>query len=130
MRIKDIQSAILESSTEVPARCPYCDASHIIHHGRTGKGSIRYRCTECRRTFCPDNLFVGSQLDESQWMAFIECYVDELSTKEVVDRIGVTPLTARRMRKRMREFEDSRKDIRKGPPVHGTHGIGRNMEYC
>ncbi|MEO0768762.1 MAG: IS1 family transposase [Cyanobacteria bacterium J06649_4] len=31
--------------------CPFCDRTTIHKHGKTSKGSQRFRCAHCRKTF-------------------------------------------------------------------------------
>ena len=44
--------------------CPYCDHSKTHKHGKTSKGSQRYKCASCRKTFVEtfDTLYYWRQV--------------------------------------------------------------------
>lgn len=98
VRIDWTRSLILESESRTPDRCPDCEGRHIVKYGHTARGTERYRCKGCGRTFTEQGVVSRSRLSEDQWMAFAECYVDGDSIERTARACGVSKSTVRRMR--------------------------------
>ena len=99
--VEGIRFRLMNDEAEPPRGCPECGAAEYVHYGRTAKGTERFRCKECGRTFTPKHLMSGSQIPEEKWMAFAECYVDKVSIRRAADLCGVSTSTAYRMKCRI-----------------------------
>lgn len=104
-RLRILKETMVRLDTEIPSECPDCGCTSIVHYGRTAKGTERYRCKECRRTFTPMRLMSRSQVPEEKWMAFAECYVDGISVRSAAIKCGISNATAHRMKCRLEEVE-------------------------
>ncbi|EDX83159.1 Insertion element protein [Synechococcus sp. PCC 7335] len=69
--------------------CPFCDHPTPHKHGKTSKGSQRYRCTACRRTFTEtfDTLYDRRQVTSEQVKLILQTYVEGSSLRGI-SRIG------------------------------------------
>lgn len=99
--VEGIRFRLMSDEAEPPRGCPECGAAEYVHYGRTAKGTERFRCKECGRTFTPKHLMSGSQIPEEKWMAFAECYVDKVSIRRAADLCGVSTSTTYRMKCRI-----------------------------
>ena len=83
-----------------PARCPHCDATHLIRWG-SAHGLPRYRCTTCART-C--NALTGSPLahlrQRARWLRFAQALIDGVTIRQAATQCGVHRNTALRWRRR------------------------------
>ncbi len=104
MRIVRLQNLILESEDVCPGRCAECDCRQFVRYGRTMKGTPRFRCKGCGRTFTSCGLIGGSQLSKETWMIFAECTVEGLSIRKTAERCNVSVTTAYRMKDRLERF--------------------------
>ncbi len=95
----------MESEGRIPDRCLKCDFNHIVRYGRTPKGTIRYRCKNCGKTFTGLGVISRSRQTEEQWMRFAECYVDGDSLERSARICGVSKSTVRRMRSALDELK-------------------------
>ena len=112
VRIRELWDIVKESERRVPTECPYCMHTGIVLHGTTNKGTVRYKCARCAKTFTSGGLTSGSKLTEDQWLQFICCYVDGDSARVTASKVGVSSTTIYRMKERLEEFcdgENSRK---------------------
>lgn len=100
-RIEWIRGLIRVSLRGVPDRCPLCDSRHVVRYGKTGRGTPRFRCRGCGRTFVNQSLLSGSRVREDQWMRFAECYVDKESLDRTSRICGTSRSTVRRMREKL-----------------------------
>ena len=81
--------------------CPKCGSTGFVRNGHTRKGTQRYRCCRCGRTFCAcdtGSILRFTKLPFETWMDFAQCFVDGISCAKTADRLGVTPRTAWFMR--------------------------------
>lgn len=99
--VEGIRSRLLNDESEPPKGCPECGTGEYVRYGRTAKGTERYRCKACGRTFTPKHLISSSQIPEEKWMVFAECYVEGISIRRAADRCGVSTSTAYRMKCRI-----------------------------
>lgn len=81
-----------------PVRCPGCDGREAVRFGRTARGTQRYRCDGCGRTFVPEGPLSGSKLPEDIWMTYAGCHARGVPVREAATECGVTVATAYRMR--------------------------------
>lgn len=116
---------ILESERERPSACPFCEARAVVRHGKTTKGSVRYRCRACGRTFTPRGVVSGSRLSEETWMAFADCMVRGVPVRKSADICGVSVATAYRMKRRLDALVEERRAIRNAAPTRGPWGSAR-----
>ena len=96
--------AMGESPTDL--LCPHCGCTDAVKNGHTLKGTQRYRCRGCGKTFAhlpPSRILVNTKLSLEKWMAFAECFVDALSCDRTAGKVGVTHKTAWFMRIRTLE---------------------------
>lgn len=64
-------------------RCPKCQSSKIISHGKDKNGTKRYKCKDCGKTFnnAKGSLFFSSKINIMAWFAFLECLLSGTSIK-------------------------------------------------
>ncbi len=115
-KIRRLQALI--DKEELPERCPECLRNQFVKHGKTAKGTPRYRCKNCGKTITPTGLVSGSQLTREQWMVYIECYVDRMSVRKAAERCGVSSTTAYRMRDRLIEMQEHDTSVRNTAPAY------------
>ncbi len=109
-RLRVLKETLVRLDAEVPSECPECGCMRIVHYGRTNKGTERYRCKECMKTFTPVRLMSRSQVPEEKWMAFAECYVDGISIRSAASKCGISNATAYRMKCKLDEIETAMMD--------------------
>jgi transposase-like protein len=93
-------------SQELPAdACVRCGSISIVRRGRTGSGSQRWYCKDCRRTFTANvgRVLGMSKLPVETWMTYVEAFIDQLSLRDCMDKCGVGLRTAWFMRRRIIE---------------------------
>ena len=85
--------------------CPRCGSVSFVKRGRDAKGIQRHLCKDCGRTFNgrARKVFASSRLPHETWMAYIQCFVDELSLRECAARCEVSLKTSFFMRHRLLE---------------------------
>ena len=77
--------------------CPFCDSPqeklrqrfNAHKHGKTSKGSQRYRCADCRRTFTEtfDTLYYRRQVTPEQVETILQAHAEGSSLRGI-SRIG------------------------------------------
>ena len=69
--------------------CPFCDHPKAHKHGKTSKGSQRYRCASCRRTFTDtfDTLYYRRQVTPEQVELILQAHAEGSSLRGI-SRIG------------------------------------------
>ena len=69
--------------------CPFCDHFNAHKHGKTSKGSQRYRCADCRRTFTEtfDTLYYRRQVTPEQVETILQAHAEGSSLRGIT-RIG------------------------------------------
>ena len=69
--------------------CPFCDRTNTHKHGKTSKGSQRYRCASCRRTFTDtfDTLYYRRQVTPEQVELILQAHAEGSSLRGI-SRIG------------------------------------------
>ena len=69
--------------------CPFCDHPISHKHGKTSKGSQRYRCASCRRTFTEtfDTLYYRRQVTPQQVELILQAHAEGSSLRGI-SRIG------------------------------------------
>ena len=69
--------------------CPFCDRRKTHKHGKTSKGSQRYRCATCRRTFTDsfDTLYYRRQVTPEQVETILQAQAEGSSLRGI-SRIG------------------------------------------
>ena len=90
-------------SGDRPTACPVCGSMDCVRFGRTAKGTQRYRCALCGRTFVPGGPRSGTKLDDGVWLAYAGCYARGATVREVMAVCGVSRNTAYSMRHRVDE---------------------------
>lgn len=106
-KIEWVRGLIRSTENREPEGCPFCSGEHIVKYGRTGKGSFRFRCRECGKTFSTSGIISRSRLSEAQWMAFAECYVDGASLERTASCCDISKTIVRRMREVVDGLKDS-----------------------
>jgi len=111
--IDALQSLLYENMYEIAeanaklkvTECPRCGSTDIVRKGKDQKGSQRYLCNDCRRTFGDGtNRILGqTKLTKEVWMRYLECFADRLSLRVCADRSGVSLTTSFFMRHRIME---------------------------
>lgn len=69
--------------------CPFCEHPKAHKHGRTSKGSQRFRCSNCKRTFSEtfDTLYYRRQVTPQQVETILQCHAEGSSLRGIA-RIG------------------------------------------
>ena len=69
--------------------CPFCDRPNAHKHGKTSKGSQRYRCASCRRTFTDtfDTLYYRRQVTPEQVDLILQAHAEGSSLRGI-SRMG------------------------------------------
>ena len=69
--------------------CPFCECPKVHKHGQTSKGSQRFRCPNCRRTFTDtfDTLFYRRQVTPEQAETILQAHAEGSSLRGI-SRIG------------------------------------------
>jgi transposase-like protein len=84
-----------------PRLCPHCGGRRILRWGFF-RGSQRYRCRQCSRTF---NALTGTpyaRLRSAElWLDYRAAVVAQLSIRRAADRCGISVATALRWRRRI-----------------------------
>lgn len=90
--------------------CPYCGDYHTCRWGRF-RGSQRYRCRQCGRTF---NALTGTtyaRLRSAElWLDYRAAIAAQLSVRRAADRCGISVATALRWRPRIGPSPDAETD--------------------
>lgn len=98
----------------LPRLCPHCGGRRILRWGFF-RGSQRYRCRQCGRTF---NALTGTRYARLRsaelWLDYRAAVVAQLSIRRAADHCGISVSTALRWRRRI------------GPvPDEGTETVAR-----
>ena len=69
--------------------CPFCEYPKVHKHGQTSKGSQRFRCPNCHRTFTDtfDTLFYRRQITPQQAETILQAHAEGSSLRGI-SRIG------------------------------------------
>ena len=69
--------------------CPFCDQPKAHKHGQTSKGSQRFRCANCRRTFTDtfDTLYYRRQVTPEQVETILQAHAEGSSLRGI-SRMG------------------------------------------
>lgn len=69
--------------------CPFCDSPNSHKHGKTSKGSQRFRCAGCHRTFAEtiDTLYYRRQVTLEQVEMILQAHAEGSSLRGI-SRIG------------------------------------------
>lgn len=106
--------------------CPYCGSLNTYEYGK----SDRYRCGSCRKDFnaLSRTIFENSHLDLRQYLLVLALLTEsksEIPLKEIVEAVGTTEKSARRVIRLMRNaLKDmsvvpNGMSLRKGTAAHG-----------
>ena len=65
--------------------CPFCDHAKTQKHGRTSKGSLRFKCTHCYRTFVEtiDTLDYRRQVTPEQIETILQSHAEGSSLRGI-----------------------------------------------
>lgn len=85
-------------------RCPECGSPEAVRFGGTARGTQRYRCSECGRTYVGDGPLAGTKLPAYKWAIFAECHARGATLREAAEECDVSLNTACRMRHRVNEM--------------------------
>lgn len=74
--------------------CPHCGSATVVKTGHK-KGKQTYRCKDCKKYFTEtsNTMLHHSRLTEAQWRGLLLGMVQNLSTNQIADTIGVSPKT-------------------------------------
>lgn len=69
--------------------CPFCDPPKTHKHGRTSKGSQRFKCANCDRTFTEtiDTLYYRRQVTPEQVETILQTHAEGSSLRGI-SRVG------------------------------------------
>ncbi len=70
---------------------PFCDHPHSHRHGKTSKGSQRYRCSSCKQTFTEtfDTLYYHRQVTAEQARTLLQAHSEGSSLRGVSRTSGL-----------------------------------------
>ena len=88
----------------VDGSCPVCGSTEYVRFGRTSRGTQRFRCSGCGRTFVGNGVMAGTKLPAYKWAIFVECHARGATLRETAEECEVSINTATRMRHRMNEM--------------------------
>ncbi len=79
--------------------CMFCSSDRIIGYGATARGSKRFRCKECLKTF---NETTGTAVslirDLSKFNHYLQCMLNGFSLRKCANEVGITLQTSFRWR--------------------------------
>lgn len=104
---EDLLSEFLEEASTEPTtlsrrdylnnkrgHCPHCKSRHYIKFGMD-KGSQRYRCKDCMKTFTEyTGTFMSGLHHKDLVSGYLELMEQELSLDKIVERLGINKKTA------------------------------------
>jgi transposase-like protein len=101
MESRGSSTDVIEAEPRALPECPYCASSNVIRHGRHGDLQ-RLWCRHCKLTF---NTLNGTPLVHqhlrAKWMGRAEALRDELSLRQVSERLHIAQSTVFRWRHRL-----------------------------
>ena len=58
--------------------CPYCDHPKVHKHGKTSKGSQRFKCPQCNQTFSEtiNTIYYRRQVDSQELDTVRQCHAE------------------------------------------------------
>ena len=88
------KGVVFDSKGRVAA-CPHCGSATVVKTGPK-KGKQRYKCKDCGKYFTEtsNTMLHHSRLTEAQWRGLLLGMVQNISTEQIADTIGVSPKTA------------------------------------
>ena len=107
--IEALKGAVLAQMARVPegdpAECPRCHHGHVVRKGHDSRGSQRWLCRGCGRTFGrkTGGLLAQSKLEPGTWAAYVEHMVEGETLQRCADLCGVCLKTSWFMRMRVCE---------------------------
>ncbi|MGR5096971.1 IS1595 family transposase [Vibrio maritimus] len=91
----DTVGKVIAEREQTVTDCPHCHAMNFIKHGVTAKGIQRYRCKDCKKTFCS---LTGTPLFkmrmEDKWLAYVSMMWDGVPLRKIAARLRITLRTA------------------------------------
>lgn len=72
-------------------KCIYCDSDNIKLHGKSTKGTVRYICKDCKKSFSEshDSIIKRSRLNDETWLKIIKGFVNNESITSISKQSGV-----------------------------------------
>lgn len=72
-------------------KCPFCDYPQSHRHGKTSKGSQRYRCPDCQQTFTDtfDRVYYRRQVTPEQARTLLQAHSEGSSLRGVSRTSGL-----------------------------------------
>ena len=72
-------------------KCPFCDHPRSHRHGKTSKGSQRYRCSSCQQTFTEtfDTVYYRRQVTPEQARTLLQAHSEGSSLRGVSRTSGL-----------------------------------------
>lgn len=134
--IEAIRVLIVEELTESHEMksCPRCESSHVVKRGKTQKGSQRWLCKTCDRSFSASTMSVllQSKLSKQTWVLYAQKMIEGASLQKLSRLCGVSLKTAWFMRMRICEAMGKRLDpFRSGPGiVVEVDGTKEHESFC
>lgn len=66
--------------------CPHCQSTKFVKNG-TSRGTIRFLCKDCNKTFTNTNntIFFSSKKDISVWKTYIHCMIEKYSLRKTAE---------------------------------------------
>lgn len=93
-------TAQIDAAFAPAPKCPKCGSDHVRRNG-TARGTQRYQCVDCKRTF---NALTGTPLSHLRrrdaWLDFAESLGKAESVRKAAARAGIDPSTSFRWRHR------------------------------
>ncbi|EGS6496987.1 TPA: IS1595 family transposase [Vibrio parahaemolyticus] len=92
---EDTVGKVIAEREQTVADCPHCHSMSFIKHGVTAKGIQRYRCKDCKKTFCS---LTGTPLykmrKEDKWLAYAALMWDGVSLRRIARHLNINLRTA------------------------------------
>ncbi len=76
--------------------CERCGSYHILKNGKTKQGVQKYICKDCKKTLSntTGKIIHYSKHAYSKWRDFVECTLNQLSLKKIVEKLDISKTTA------------------------------------
>ena len=91
---REKQKGVVYDSKGGIAVCPHCGSVSVVKTGKK-EGKQRYKCKDCGKHFTEtsNTMLHHSRLSESQWRGILLGMVQNLSTEQIANTVGVSPKT-------------------------------------
>lgn len=106
----DIVGKVIADRESVVVECPHCHSVEFVKHGVTAKGIQRYRCKECKKTFCSlTNTPLYRMRKENKWLEYASMMWEGVALRKIAKALNINLRTAFFWRHRFLQMPDKSK---------------------